>query len=260
MEEQTVNDELTFEASDFEPVANDSETEQADEVSSSAVEETGEPSTSEETTSDESAVETTTQTGDAIDEFLAKKGIDPSDPDAIRKVAKMYQDVEKGFYAKSQEKAQLERKLSETRVAPQSADAGQEALSQIRSMQVQMNVERWKAQHNISPEVEQKMVEFVSQPITDANGQIQYQQNGEPFTKGMLVSNGALSLDEVYRLVGADNVQVDNLKETLRAEVRKEMEARQAAKRPSANATDSTQFAKPQSKDVFLDALMGDLN
>ena len=257
MDEQTVNDAPLFDASDVEPVANDTTTEQAEDMGSSAVEATNEQTDSKDEATDKPAATDDAQTGDAIDEFLAKKGIKADDPEALRKVAKMYQNSEKGLYQKSQEKAQLERRLAESRIPEMRPD--QEALSEVRAMRTEMSVEKWKAGRNLSPEDEQKMIEFVQSPITDVNGNVQVNpQTGQPVTKGMLVLNGVLSLDDVYALSGAGKVEVDNLKENLRKEVQKEMEARQAAKRPSSNATDSTQFGSAEADDPFSKALLGD--
>lgn len=255
MDEQTVNDDSLFDASDVEAVANDSTTEQAENTDGSAVEVTNEQTDSQEEANEEPAV-TDTQTGDAIDEFLAKKGIDRNDPDALRKVADMYRNSEKGFYSKSQEAAQLQRQLAQQQVSQAQPD--QQALNEVRSMRIEMDTKEWKAQHNLSPEDEQKMVEYVSAPLTDRQGNVIHDPvTGVPLTKGLLVNNGAMSLDDVYRLAGCGVQKVDNLKQNLRQEVEKEMAARQAAKRPSAKATDSTQFGKAQEDDPFLSGLFG---
>lgn len=255
MDEQTVNDDSLFDASDVEAVANDSTTEQAENTDGSAVEVTNEQTDSQEEAIEEPAV-TDTQTGDAIDEFLAKKGIDRNDPDALRKVADMYRNSEKGFYSKSQEAAQLQRQLAQQQVSQSQPE--QQALNEVRSMRIEMDTKEWKAKHNLSPEDEQKMVEYVSAPLTDRQGNVIYDPvTGVPLTKGLLVNNGAMSLDDVYRLAGCGVQKVDNLKQNLRQEVEKEMAARQAAKRPSAKATDSTQFGKAQEDDPFLSGLMG---
>lgn len=257
MDEQTVNaaNDDIFEASDFEPVANDSNEEQAIESDNgSAVEETNEPA-SEEIAQESTETETTqeSQSGDAIDEFLAKKGINASDPEAIRKIAQMYQNAEKGFYQKAQEKAQLERQIAQARVPQQAPD--QEALSQVRAMRTEMNVQNWKNTHQITPETEQKMIDYINQPMTDASGQIVTDVNGNPIKRGVMVLNGALSLDDVFSIVGGNEIKVDTLKEQLRNDIRKEMMARQTAKRPAANATDSTKFGKPSDNDPFLSGL-----
>ena len=256
MDEQTGTDEALFDASDVEAVANDSTTEQAENIDSSAVEVTNEQTDSQEEAIEEPAVTDTTQTGDAIDEFLAKKGIDRNDPDALRKVADMYRNSEKGFYNKSQEAAQLQRQLAQQKMPDMRPD--QQALSEVRSMRIEMDTKDWKAKHNLSAEDEQKMVEFVSQPLTDRQGNVVYDPvTGMPLTKGLLVNNGAMSLDDVYRLAGCGVQKVDNLKANLRKEVESEMAARQAAKRPAAKATDSTQFGKAQEDDPFLSGLFG---
>lgn len=256
MDEQTVNDDVLFEASDVEPVANGATTEQADDGGSSAVEATSEQTDSQEEAIDEPAVAATTQTGDEIDEFLAKKGIDKSDPEALRKVADMYRNSEKGFYSKSQQAAQLQRRLAEQQTQEMRPD--QQALSEVRSMRIEMDTERWKAEHKLSAADEQKMVAFVSTPLTDRQGNVVVNPaTGTPFTKAILVNNGLMSLDDVYRLAGCGVQEVDNLKANYRKEVEQEMAARQAAKRPTANATDSTKFGKPEAEDPFLSGLIG---
>jgi len=256
MDEQTGTDDSLFNASDMEPVANDSIDEQAENNDGSAVEVTNEQTDSQDEAIEEPAVTATTQTGDAVDEFLAKKGINASDPDALRKVAEMYRNSEKGFYNKSQEAAQLQRQLAQQRVPQVQPD--QQALNEVRSMRIEMDTKEWKSKHNLSPEDEQKMVEYVSAPLTDRQGNIVYDPvTGMPLTKGLLVNNGAMSLDDVYRLAGCGVQKVDNLKDNYRKEVEKEMAARQAAKRPDAKATDSTKFGKAQEDDPFLSGLMG---
>ena len=247
MDEQTVNEESLFEASDVEVQG----TEQTEEVGSPAVEETSEQSTSENDATTEPAVseeiQTETQTGDDIDEFLAKKGIKTDDPDALRKVADMYRNVEKEFGKKSQEKAQLEREISSART-PVSSD--QQALSEVRQLKTELTVGRWKQAKNLSPEQEQKMIEYCKSPVVGPDG-----QPLPGLTKGHLIVNGYLSLDDAYKLAGCETVKTDELKAKLKNEVVNEMKARQVAKRPEAKATDSTQFSKPDVKDPFAEGL-----
>jgi hypothetical protein len=257
MEEQTVNEPQLFDASDIEPTAEGATEEQAEQQPDSAVEATKEQTTSEgQEASNEPAA--TAKTGDAIDEFLAKKGIKADDPQALRKVAEMYRNVEKSFYNKSQENAQLTRRLSEAQLPEVRPDY--QALSEVRAMRTEIETERWKQEHNLSEADEAKMVDYLNIPLVDSRtGQpILNPATGLPYTKATLVHNGSLTLDDVYTLSGAGKVEVDNLKENLRAEVLKEMEARQAAKRPAANATNSTQFGKPDTDDAFASALLGD--
>lgn len=258
MDEQTGTEEVLFDPSDFA----DQEAEQSENTDSPAVEVTNEEQTTSENEASESTEVSTekqeeTQTGDAIDEFLAKKGVDPSDPQAVRKIAEMYQNVEKGFYQKSQEKAKLERELANAQPAQNTPDM--QALSKVRALETKLNVEEWKREKKLTPETEQKMMDWFSQPIV-INGEVARDANGNPIVKGYMYANGQITLDEVYNIVGG-NVNTEladkkqNLTEELRNEVRKEMSARQAAKSTKQGSTDSMQFDKPAEDDPFLSGL-----
>lgn len=260
MEQQTVNEEDLFEASDV----TDQDTEKTENNDSPAVEATNEEQpASEEQATDSTEVSTDekkeeTQTGDAIDEFLAKKGIDPSKPEDVRKLADMYANAEKGFYQKSQEKAKLERELANAQPAQTTPDM--QALSEVKALKTQMNVERWKAEKKLSPEIEQKMMDWFAQPI-EKDGQPVLDANGSPIIRGYLYANGLVSLDDVYNFVGgnippANEEKRQAITEELRNEVKKEMSARQSAKSTAQGSTNSMQFGNPDEKaDPFLDGL-----
>lgn len=255
---ETVNEPLVFEESDF---ADD----QTTETSSPAVEETKEQPTSQEEATD-SKVDSTnaneSQTGDEIAEFLAKKGVKLDDPEALRKVAEMYRNVEKDYGKKSQEKAQLERQLEQISSQQAPRIPSTDPIDRIQALERQLAADRqlaavkdWKAAKNLSPEVEAKMVEFLSQPL-EANGVKQTDNDGNPLTKMFLVQAGALTYDDVFRAVGGDSFKADAVKEELKTAVANEIAAKQNAKSPTSLATDSTQFAKPkEADDEFVDGL-----
>lgn len=261
MDEQTGTEDVIFEPSDFE----DQEVEQSENTNSPAVEVTNEEQTASSEQANESTevstdTNTETQTGDAIDEFLAKKGIDPSKPEDVRKLADMYANAEKGFYQKSQEKAKLERELANSTQPLMANDAGQQALQEIQSYKMQMEAERWKQEKQITPETEQKMIEWMSQPILGKDGRPLVGYDGQPLVRGIQVANNLITLDDVLAIVGGNtNAQLEdkkqNLTEELRNEVKKEMSARQAAKSTAQGSTNSTQFDKPAEDDPFLDGL-----
>lgn len=260
MEQQTGTEDLVLEPLDFD----DQEVEQSENTEGPAVEETKEEQTaSEEPATAEPEVSTTqteTQTGDVNedDEFLAKKGIDPNNPDDVRKLASMYRNAEKGFYQKAQEKAKLERELANAQPAQSTPDM--QALSEVKALKTQMEVERWKEEKKLSPEAEQKMMDWFSQPII-RDGQAVLDANGKPIIRGYLYANGLISLDDVYNFVGGNvNTELQdkkqNLTQELREEVKKEMSARQAAKPAKQGSTDSTQFGNPDKEtDPFLEGL-----
>ena len=256
--EETVNEPALFEESDF---ADD----QTSNESSPAVEETTEQPTSQNEATDSTEDSTNaneSQTGDEIEEFLAKKGIKLDDPDALRKVADMYRNVEKDYGKKSQEKAQLERQLEQLNSQQAPITPSADPMERVQALERQLAADRqlaavkdWKAAKNLSPEVEAKMVEFLSQPL-EANGVKQTDNMGNPLTKMFLVQAGALSYDDVFRAVGGDSFKADAVKQELKAAVANEIAAKQNAKSPSSLATDSTQFAQPKTADdEFIDGL-----
>ena len=257
--EETVNEQLIFEESD---VAAD----QTENVGSPAVEETNEQPTSQNEAKDSMEDSTNnaneSQTGDEIEEFLAKKGIKLDDPDALRKVADMYRNVEKDYGRKSQEKAQLERQLEQLNAQSAPLVPSADPMARVQALEKQLAADRqlaavkdWKAAKNLSPEVEAKMVDFLSQPL-EANGVKQTDNDGNPLTKMFLVQAGALSYDDVFRAVGGDSFRADTVKQELKAAVANEIAAKQNAKSPSSLATDSTQFAKPkEADDNFVEGL-----
>lgn len=258
---ETVNETDFFEESDF---ADDQTTNE----SSPAVEETKEQPTSQDEakdSTDDSNNANEPKTGDEIEEFLAKKGIKLDDPDALRKVADMYRNVEKDYGKKSQEKAKLERQLEEMNAQSMQINPSLDPMERIQQLEQRLNADRqlaaakeWKAAKNLSPEVEEKMVDFLKQPLV-SNGVPQTDNQGNPLTKYFLVQAGALSLDDVFNAVGGDSFKADAIKQELKAAVANEIAAKQNAKSPSALATDSTQFAQPKdAEDDFVAGLFGD--
>jgi hypothetical protein len=254
---ETVNEPELFTESDF---ADD----QTVENSSPAVEETKEQPTSQneatDSTEDSTKNANESQAGDEIEEFLAKKGIKLDDPDGLRKVADMYRNVEKDYNKKAQEKAQLERQIAS--LAQQPSTPTGDPIQRIANLERQIQADRqvqatreWKAAKNPSPEAEQKMIEYLSQPLM-SKGVLQTDPQGNPLTKYFLVQQGVLSLDEVYNQVGGDSFKADAIKEELKAAVANEIAAKQAAKGGSSIATNSTQFSQPkQADDDFLAGL-----
>ena len=258
---ETVNETDLFQESDF---ADD----QTENESSPAVEETNEQPTSQEEakdSTDDSNNANEPKTGDEIEEFLAKKGIKLDDPDALRKVADMYRNVEKDYGKKSQEKAKLERQLEEMNAQSRQAIPSADPMERIQALEQQLNADRqlnatkeWKAAKNLSPEVEEKMVDFLKQPLI-SNGVPQTDNQGNPLTKYFLVQAGALSLDDVFNAVGGDSLKADAIKEELKTAVANEIAAKQNAKSPAALATNSTQFAQPkEADDDFVAGLFGE--
>ena len=259
--EETVNEPALFEESDFADDQTSNET-------SPAVEEPSEQPTSQAEAKDSMEDSTNnaneSQTGDEIEEFLAKKGIKLDDPDALRKVADMYRNVEKDYGRKSQEKAQLERQIEQMNANLTKPSTSIDPMERIQSLERQLQADRqvqaakdWKAAKNPSPEVEAKMIEFLKEPLV-SNGVAQTDNQGNPLTNNFLLMTGILDYDKIYKLVGGDSFKADAIKQEYKTAVAKEIAAKQTAKSPSSLATNSTQFAQPNTaEDDFVAGLFG---
>lgn len=258
--DETVNEQLVFEESDF-------ATDQTPEVGSPAVEETKEQPTSQDEATESNGDSTNENANepkpeDEIEEFLAKKGIKLDDPDALRKVADMYRNVEKDYGKKSQEKAQLERQIAQMNATQPEIKDVNDPMARIQNLERQLAADRqltavkeWKAAKNPSPEVEAKMIEYLERPLV-SNGVPQTDAQGRPLTNNFLVNMGALTYDDVFKLVGGDSFKADAVKQELKTAVANEIAAKQSAKSPNALATNSTQFAQPkEADDEFVEGL-----
>ena len=250
--DETVNEPALFSEADFADAQTENET-------SPAVEETTKQPTSQDKATDETVDSTTnaneSQTGDEIEEFLAKKGIKLDDPDALRKVADMYRNVEKDYGKKSQEKAQLERQIAQMNAVQPTINDANDPMERIQNLERQLAADRqltavreWKAAKNPSPEVEAKMIEYLEKPLV-SNGVPQTDNQGRPLTNNFLVNMGVMSYDDVFKLVGGDSFKADAVKQELKTAVANEIAAKQTAKSPASLATNSTQFAQPKEAD-----------
>lgn len=259
MEETVIEPEL-FTESNFAEDQTENESSPAVEDSTKQPTSENEPVAEAEDSKKENANEPTPT--DEIEEFLAKKGIKPDDPEALRKVADMYRNVEKDYSRKTQEKAKLERQIAEMNSKQPEIVNANDPMERIQALERRLAADRqlnavreWKAAKNPSPEVEAKMIEYLEQPLI-SNGVPQTDNQGNPLTNNFLVNMGALSFDDVYKLVGGDSFKAEAVKEELKTAVANEIAAKQTAKSPSAMSTDSTKFTQPKTADdEFIDGL-----
>ena len=185
--------------------------------------------TSEDTSSDES--ETT--------EWLSKKGIDPSSPEALAKVAEMARNAEKAMHAKAQKASDLSKQLEESPAGQVDTDNElvQQLYGEVAAVRRAQAVNDFKARTGLSDDMEQKMVNYLSD---------------NPQT-GELINAGYLTLDQLYTLaVGSDlkSVKSEGGKQALQQLANKQ----RAASLPGNATTSDLSGAKG---DPFLDALMG---
>lgn len=257
--DETISGADIFDAADF---ANSDQEENAAEP----VEETVDDSASQEEASadstsagEENQPEEQVESND-YDDFLAKKGLNRDDPELLNKVIGIAQNAEKMGKEATQKRAALERDIASRDNTTLPVPPDVQALAEVRSLKMERAVSQWREQIKPTPEIEQKMTEYINQPLTDNQGNVAINpQTGRPYTKGALVINGTLSLNDIYHIVGGgENSKVNELRAKYQDEVRKEVATRQSAKRSAPKATNSTQFGKANEQDPFLEGLLGD--
>lgn len=266
MDEQTISGELDFSVSD-------STAEQAENTDTSSVQETIEQPDNQGDNSNVEATPTDDQVDgqrgvqtedDAIKEFLANKGINLDEPGDVKDIAyklgKMALNSEKQFNSKSQEIAQLRRQMEASQ--PNNADQqpntvpGQAAIDfmdQQRVVKMKEDVANFIKEKELTPEEDARMIEWMKQrTITDP-------QTGEERPLALLwLANGVMTLEDIYNASGCPALRAEAVKAKMRGEVQKSMAARQAAKRPTSSATDSSQFSsKPDQDEAFLQGFLG---
>lgn len=197
---------------------------------------------------DEPEIEDAEQAEPEIDEDVeyikTQKNIDPSDPDAFKKMAKMYRNAEKAMHEQRQANApRIETELQNTQTAPQTQmDIIARDMQMMKNRQMSAD---FKAKVNLTPEEETKMAEFLQQPTMLPNGQ--------QIRRGELVVNGLMSLEDVYKLIGGGAVDPKTIQEQTRKQTLAEISSKQRAQRLAGGSTDSKQFGSGDKEDDFLD-------
>lgn len=170
------------------------------------------------TTTEDAQAETPADEGDAGDDNLAwlqKKGIDPTDPEAVAKVAKMYRDAEKAMHDSTKKASELERALSggEQSTPTSQLDIPQEwlehpvlgqiveRLGELEAGQTQVStVQAVNSFFTSNPEAKQFEKQMAS--IVTDNPAI-----------GQLVKSGYLSYDQLLAMAkGSDSGRDDKLR------------------------------------------------
>lgn len=120
-------------------------------------------------------------------EWLKSKGIDPEDPKAFEKVAKMAFNSEKRMTRSRQQASELQNQMAAQPLETRSEDPMvQEALSRAAAAETTVMVSEWKARNGITAEQDERIGEYIK-----ANPD-----------KGFLLKNGYLSLDDVFAMSG----------------------------------------------------------
>lgn len=191
----------------------------------------------------EDAIQAEPEVDEDIEYIKTQKNIDPSDPDALKKVAKMYRNSEKAMHEQRQaQQPNIEAGLQDAQTAPQTrVDVMARDMQLMKNRQMSAD---FKAKVNLTPEEEAKMAEFLQQPTMLPDGQ--------QIRRGDLVINGLMTLEDVYKIIGGGSIDPKSIQEQTRKQTIAEMASKQRAQRLAGDSTNSKQFSSGDTNDDFL--------
>jgi len=170
----------------------------------------------------ETAQATEAPSEDDTSKWLSAKGIDPSDPDAINKLAKSAREAERAMHAKAQKAKELERSMTE--LSDESAE--QVALSTGQDPELLKRVQRFEVKSTINDF-------FVENP--DAK---QYEQEMiTEMTQSGLYGTPEAMLRAAYAMAVAKNPE--KAKSQARRDTLESLAQKQQASVPTGNATNA---------------------
>jgi hypothetical protein len=170
----------------------------------------------------ETAVETEAPSEDDTSKWLKAKGIDPSDPEAINKLAKSAREAERAMHQKAQRAKELERSMTE--LSDESAE--QVAISTGQDPELLKRVQRFEVKSTIRDF-------FESNPEAKAYEQDMIQEMNN---SGLYGSPEAM-LRAAYAMAVSKNP--DKVRSQARKETLENLAQKQQASVPTGNATNA---------------------
>jgi hypothetical protein len=143
--------------------------------------------------------------------WLQSKGVDPNDPEAFQKVAKMAYNSEKQMTRATQEASELKRSLTPQQQVDQQTDPLAFINDFAREYKTDKMLADFKEAHTDWADYRQGISQALAQQVQTPYG---------VFTREQLVNEGLLSLDDVYYQVkGATPADTTQIKTQAQQEV-----------------------------------------
>lgn len=175
-----------------------------------------------EAQADEPTQEAPAEAEDDTSKWLQAKGIDPSDPEAINKLAKSAREAERAMHAKAQKAKELERSMTE--LSDESAEqiaisTGQdpELLKRVQRFEVKSTINDFFAENPDAKQYEQEMI--------------------QEMTSSGLYGTPEAMLRAAYAMAVSKNP--DKVKSQARKETLENLAQKQQASVPTGNATNA---------------------
>jgi hypothetical protein len=179
------------------------------------------------------------QVDDTAD-WLSKKGIDPTDPEAVMKIAKSYREAEKLALSAAQEASELKKSL-----APQGQPSSQDGTQGDPMVQEMYQdwkrdklVNGFKESHRDWQQYEPVMVEKLHEQVNTPYG---------VYSRSQLVNAGFMSLEDVYTMAkGSAPMQTEQIQAQAKQEVLQTLANTQRAGGGTAQASNSNPQAQTE--------------
>jgi hypothetical protein len=159
-------------------------------------------------------------------EWLKKKGVDPSSPEAIEKVAEMARNAEKAMHEKAQKASELEKSVQITAdEVPVDATPADIDSARVRNIELKQQLIDWRQNNPDKRDYEAQMTEVLNQ---------------DPNVKAM-VREGYISIDKLFAMTkGMDSGRDESLKSQVEKETLQKLAQKQQAAVPAGNAVASS--------------------
>jgi len=158
--------------------------------------------------------------------WLKKKGIDPTDPEAINKLAKSAREAERAMHTQAQKRSELEKaaKITDDQIVPDATPEQRDNI-RMRNLELRYDIQQWKLENQSKLAHEADMVQILSDP-----------------NKRLLVQEGLLSLDDVYSMARGAGSDESSIRSQGGKEALQKLAQKQQAATPRGNATNSAQM------------------
>lgn len=163
--------------------------------------------------------------------WLQSKGVDPNDPEAFQKVAKMAYNSEKQMTKATQEASELKKSLT-PQVQQPNVDPAIAAISEFaQEYKTDKMLSDFKESHKDWMDYRQQMSQALGQQVQTPYG---------VFTREQLINEGILTLDDIYYQVkGASPADTTQIKTQAQQEVLQTLANTQRAGGGNAQASNS---------------------
>lgn len=169
---------------------------------------------------------------DETAEWLQSKGVDPTDPEALTKLAKMAFNQEKLMTKATQRASELEKSMNQPQQQAGEDETGMDRINAyIARQERKEQLDTFKQSHPDWQKYDESMGSLLEQPLETVYGTV---------TRRDLIDSGLLTLDDVYAMAkGQTPVDTSQIQAQTRTEVLQTLANTQRAGGGNAHASET---------------------